>query len=90
MPEQLDESRAIFRWLADELSPDTYVNIMAQYRPAHEVGSVAAVGRRDAGTIRYPTINRRPFAPEIADAYEAARTAGLWRFDDRGHVRARG
>lgn len=38
MPGQTDESAEIFRWLADEISPDTYVNIMGQYRPEYEVG----------------------------------------------------
>ena len=83
MPDQLDESTAIFRWLAEELSPDTYVNIMEQYRPEYEVGSVAAEGRRDAGSLRYPTINRRPLRSELADARAAAQAAGLWRFDER-------
>ncbi|MHC4415186.1 MAG: radical SAM protein [Planctomycetota bacterium] len=84
MPGQLDESRAIFRWLADELSPDTFVNIMGQYRPDHEVGAIAKAGRRDAGSVRYQEINRRPHNAELREAYEAARAAGLWRFDGRG------
>ena len=41
MPGQLDETSAIFNWLANELSPDTFVNIMGQYRPAYEVGRIA-------------------------------------------------
>jgi putative pyruvate formate lyase activating enzyme len=83
MPGQLAESRAIFAWLAEELSPDTYVNVMGQYRPAHEVGRVAAEGRRDAGTVRYAQINRAPDAGELRRARDAARAAGLWRFDER-------
>ena len=83
MPGQLDESREIFRWLADEVSPDTYVNIMGQYRPDYEVGSIAAKGRRDAGSVRFVEINRRPQESELGDAFEAAREAGLWRFDER-------
>jgi putative pyruvate formate lyase activating enzyme len=82
MPGQLDETRAIFRWLADTLSPDTYVNIMGQYRPQYEVGSIAAEGRRDAGSVRYAEINRPPTPRELREAYEAARAAGLWRFDN--------
>jgi putative pyruvate formate lyase activating enzyme len=81
MPGQLEETRAIFGWLADTLSPDTYVNIMGQYRPAYEVGSIAAAGRRDAGSVRYGEINRPPTPRELREAYEAARAAGLWRFD---------
>jgi len=85
MPGKLDESAAIFRWLAETLSPDTYVNVMAQYRPAHRVGEVRAKGNRP-----YADIDRRPRASELAEAYAAARRAGLWRFDERGalHFRA--
>jgi putative pyruvate formate lyase activating enzyme len=82
MPGKLDESRQIFRFLADELSPDTYVNIMGQYRPAHQVGRVAETGR-NAGTVRYAEINRLPDYGELEAAYEAARSVGLWRFDKR-------
>jgi putative pyruvate formate lyase activating enzyme len=73
MPGQLDESTAIFRWLAEEISPHTFINIMGQYRPEHEVG-------RDE---RYEDINRRPTRDELAAARESARAAGLWRFDER-------
>ena len=83
MPGQLEESHAVFRWLAEEISPDTYVNIMGQYRPDYEVGSIAAAGRRDAGSVRYVEINRRPMETELREAHDAAREAGLWRFDER-------
>jgi putative pyruvate formate lyase activating enzyme len=78
MPGQTDETAAILRWLADEISPDTWVNLMEQYRPEYEVGQIA----RD-GTRRYAEIERRPTAREIETAYEAARDAGLWRLDAR-------
>jgi putative pyruvate formate lyase activating enzyme len=78
MPGLADESAAIFEWLAEELSPDTYVNIMGQYRPEHRVG---APGRD--GKPRHAEINRRPSAGELAEAHAAARAAGLWRFDAR-------
>ncbi len=87
MPGQLDEAREVFRWLAEEVSPDTYVNIMGQYGPDYEVGSIAADGRRDAGQTRYAEINRRPQKTELRDAYDAAREAGLWRFDERWEPR---
>ena len=70
MPGQLDESRAIFDWIATELSPDTYVNIMAQYRPEHRV----------PGNERYSDIDRRVTAGEMTTARAAACDAGLWRF----------
>jgi putative pyruvate formate lyase activating enzyme len=81
MPGLLDESREIFRFLA-QLSRDTFVNIMAQYHPAYEVGTTAEAGRH-AGTTRYAEINRCPTEDELEEAYEAARAAGLWRFDQR-------
>jgi putative pyruvate formate lyase activating enzyme len=68
------ESAAIFRWLAEALSPDTYLNVMAQYRPDHLV----------PGTPRLRDINRRPSPEEWEAAYQAARAAGLWRFAERG------
>lgn len=82
MPGQTDESREIFRWLADAISPDTYVNIMGQYRLAHEVGSIAATSRPTAAP-RYEEINRSPHASEMQAAYRAAGNASLWRFDKR-------
>jgi putative pyruvate formate lyase activating enzyme len=80
MPGLPDESRQILEWLAREVSPDTFVNIMGQYRPEHLVGRMSE-DPNAAGGVRYPKINRRPTREEIESAYEAARKAGLWRFD---------
>ena len=78
MPGQEDEAAAIFEWLAREVSPDTYVNVMGQYRPEYQVGEIT----QNANT-KYVEINRRPLEREMAAAYAAARRAGLWRFDER-------
>ncbi len=78
MPGQEDEAAAIFEWLAREVSPDTYVNVMGQYRPQYQVGQITATGR-----VKYAGINRGPRPPELAAAFAAARRAGLWRFDQR-------
>jgi putative pyruvate formate lyase activating enzyme len=73
MPDQGAETAAILRWLAQEVSPDTYVNIMGQYRPAHRV----------PGHPRYRDIDR-PVSPQEMDAaVVAAREVGLWRLDRR-------
>jgi putative pyruvate formate lyase activating enzyme len=77
MPGGVDDSRDIFRWLADTLSPDTFVNIMAQYHPAYQVGRAVDGPDRAA----YAEINRPPDAGEIEAVRAAARAAGLWRFD---------
>ncbi len=78
MPGQTEETAAICGWLADELSPDTYINLMGQYRPEFQVG---APGKD--GTVQYVEINRRPSDQEMAQANAVARKAGLWRFDER-------
>jgi len=69
MPGMLEQSRQIFHFLASEISRNTYVNIMAQYRPMGEA-------------YRYPDINRRVRYQEVREAYRLAREAGLWRFDE--------
>lgn len=84
MPGLLEESAAIFGWLARELSPDTYVNVMEQYRPEWRVGEPDGAGRR-----LFAEIDRRPRPWEVEAAYEAARRAGLWRFDARAGLLAR-
>jgi len=73
MPGLGAETEAICAWLARALSPDTYLNLMAQYRPDHLVRS----------SPRYADLGHRPTAEEIAAAYRAARSAGLWRLDHR-------
>jgi putative pyruvate formate lyase activating enzyme len=79
MPGQSAEAEAIFRWLAEEVSPDTYVNIMGQYRPEYEVGQIAG----DGLPAKYAEIDRPPAGEELERARAAARRAGLWRFDER-------
>ena len=66
------------RWLADEISPDTYLNLMSQYRPDHRVGAIGRDGRP-----KYSEIDRCPTTGELEAAHRAARAAGLWRFDPR-------
>ena len=72
MPGALEETRAILEWAAKELGPDTYVNLMDQYRPAGRVTSAT-----------YPEINRRIGAAEFAEAVRLAFDLGLRRLDQR-------
>jgi putative pyruvate formate lyase activating enzyme len=74
MPGLEQEAAAIFEWLATTLSPDTYVNVMGQYRPQFKVAD-----RPD----RYDDIDRPPLPAELEAAFTAARLAGLWRLDER-------
>jgi len=76
MPGQTDEAAEIFEWLADEISPDTYVNVMSQYRPDYQVGY-------SGKQAKYKDINRRPLADELLTARNAAIRAGLTRLDQR-------
>jgi putative pyruvate formate lyase activating enzyme len=76
MPGLVGESAAIFGFLASEVSADTYVNVMEQYRPEWRVGEPDG----DGGTA-FREIDRRPRPAELEAAREAARRAGLWRLD---------
>ena len=78
MPGLVGESDAILSWLAREVSPDTYVNVMGQYRPQWRVGEPDRGGRP-----LFAEIDRRPRAREMEAAFESARRAGLWRLDGR-------
>jgi putative pyruvate formate lyase activating enzyme len=76
MPGQEEETAAILKWLADDVSVDTYVNVMSQYRPDYQVGRGDVKGK-------YRDIDRRPRRSELAGAIALARGAGLHRIDAR-------
>jgi putative pyruvate formate lyase activating enzyme len=70
MPGGLAGTREVMGFIAREVSPDTYVNLMDQYYPAGK-------------TERYPEIHRRITREEYEEAYRAARAEGIWRLDPR-------
>ena len=72
MPGGLKETREIMRFLAEQVSLDTYVNIMGQYYPAGKVDK-----------NKYVEINRQIDTLELREAYKVAEDEGLWRFDER-------
>lgn len=72
MPGLLHDTTEVLRFLAEEISPDTYVNVMPQYRPAGNVS-----------TNTFPEINRRTSMAEYAEALNIARQVGLRRLDER-------
>jgi len=74
MPDHLAGTRAVMRFLAQEVSPHTYVNLMNQYRPA---------GRVLDRSGRYSAISRQVTTEEYAEAARAAADAGIYRFDGR-------
>jgi putative pyruvate formate lyase activating enzyme len=66
------------RFLAHDVSPHTYVNIMTQYYPAGQVGPE-----------KYSEINRRTTPDEYLEAVRIAGEEGLTRFDERRRIRPR-
>jgi putative pyruvate formate lyase activating enzyme len=83
MPGLVRESEEILAFLAREVSPDTWVNVMGQYRPQWRVGEPDDEGHR-----LFPEIDRPSREREVEAAREAARRAGLWRLDARAGGRA--
>ena len=67
-PEGLAETRGILTFIAKELSLDTYVNLMPQYRPCGQAS-------------QFPELSRRLSAREFKTAVAVAMEAGLRRLD---------
>lgn len=66
MPEGTSSTQTVLKYIAEEISVHTYVNIMDQYRPeyrAHE----------------YPEISRRITQKEYLEAVQTAKRFGLYR-----------
>lgn len=69
LPGGLAGTAKVVRFLRDEISPDTYTNVMAQYRPCYRAGNLPPLDR--------PITNQ-----EYAEAVSLAQEAGL-RLDER-------
>jgi putative pyruvate formate lyase activating enzyme len=70
LPANLAGTRDVMRFVAREISPGTYVNVMPQYHPCGE-----AAGERDMA--------RRITGKEFKEAVEAALEEGITRLDER-------
>ena len=66
LPEGLAGTSRVMEFIASELSPDTYVNIMNQYHPCFKAAE-------------YPPLNRRITMTEFNEAVEIAREEGIRR-----------
>jgi putative pyruvate formate lyase activating enzyme len=66
LPGNIGGTDEVLRFLAREISPDTYVNLMDQYRPCYRATD-------------YPQLDRRISRSELADARTRARRHGLHR-----------
>jgi putative pyruvate formate lyase activating enzyme len=70
LPGRLAGTEGIVRFLAAEISRDTYLNLMAQYRPAFRAAE-------------FPPLHRSLTAAEYQEALGMAERAGLRRLDGR-------
>lgn len=70
LPNNLAGTQEIVRFLAQEISPNTYLNLMDQYRPAFKAN-------------QYPQLNRPITREEYQAAVRMAHQAGLHRLDER-------
>jgi putative pyruvate formate lyase activating enzyme len=64
LPNHLAGTGQVARFLVEEISPNTAVNIMDQYRPTYQAG-------------KHPALNRPVTAAEMQSALQSARQAGL-------------
>jgi putative pyruvate formate lyase activating enzyme len=74
MPNGVAGSEQVFNFLAEEVSTNTYLNVMDQYRPC-------GPAHRDE------FVDRRLTSREFGFALDAARKAGLKRLDSRERMR---
>jgi putative pyruvate formate lyase activating enzyme len=70
LPGGLAGTAEIARFLAQEISQNTYINVMDQYRPCYRAHEL-------------PPLNRSITPAEYEAAIETARRSGLHRFDQR-------
>ena len=70
LPGDLSGTRDVLRFLAEEISRDTYLNLIYQYHPAHHARE-------------HPPLHRRLTREEFQTAHAAAEDLGLTRLDQR-------
>jgi putative pyruvate formate lyase activating enzyme len=68
LPDGFAGTAEVARFLAEEISRDTYINVMAQYHPCYKASE-------------HPPLDRRITPKEYAEAVALCRAAGLHRFD---------
>jgi putative pyruvate formate lyase activating enzyme len=76
MPGMVEETEAILCFVAEELGPGTYINLMAQYYPAGKVGNDGKFEEIDRGVSR----------GEYEQALSIAAELGLQRLDPRSRA----
>ncbi len=66
LPNRLAGTKELLQFISEEISTNTYINLMGQYYPTHEV-------------YKYPELTRRATREEVREAFEYAETLGLDR-----------
>lgn len=64
LPQDLAGTEEAMRFIGEEISPDSFVNVMAQYHPAYKAHD-------------YPELSRRLYMKEYEDALEIAQKYGV-------------
>jgi putative pyruvate formate lyase activating enzyme len=72
LPENLAGSDCILPWIAENISHDSYVNIMNQYHPSWHAGSKSLL-------LSYKSLSRRITTDEYTSAIRYALDSGLYR-----------
>jgi putative pyruvate formate lyase activating enzyme len=72
LPQGLAGTAGVCRFLSEEISQDTYLNVMSQYRPCFKAHEIPELGR---------SISRE----EFTEAVEIARSCGMNRLDRIEH-----
>jgi putative pyruvate formate lyase activating enzyme len=70
LPDGLAGTSEVVRFLSEEISPQTYLNLMNQYRPAYKA-------------FDYPPLDRPLMSKEYTEAIQIAQAAGMERLDKR-------
>lgn len=74
LPNNISGTKQVLRFLANEISRNTYINIMDQYHPCYRADD-------------YPDVDRPITPQEYQHAIKAAHHAGLERLDNRKSIR---
>lgn len=73
MPDNIAGSEEIFKYISENISKDTYINIMDQYRPEFDAW-------------KYKELSRKPTSVEYNHAVELAKKYGLTKGETYRHI----
>jgi len=74
MPNKVGGTKEVIQWIAENLSKNTYLNLMSQYTPVYKAN-------------QYPLISRRITKEEYEEALYWAKEAGLTNVEIQGYLK---